>query len=83
MTPDPHQILLFHHLRRVFVAAHERGIDMAPLKGAHLVTSVYPDDEDRGHLADVDFLTRERDWERICGLMPRVQRRAREPSRMH
>jgi len=69
MTPDPHQILLFHHLRRVFEAGAERGIDMAPLKGAHLVTSVYPEDEDRGLLADVDFLVRERDWDRVCELM--------------
>jgi hypothetical protein len=69
MKPDPHQVLLFHNLRRVFEAAAEQGIDAAPLKGAHLVTSVYPDDEDRGPLADVDFLVRERDWDRVCELM--------------
>lgn len=69
MIPDPRQIQLFHHFRRVLEAAGERGIDIAPLKGAHLLTSVYPPDEDRGHLADVDFLVRERDWNRLRELM--------------
>ncbi len=28
------------------------------------MTSVYPEDEDRGHMADVDFLVRAADWDR-------------------
>ncbi len=49
--------------------AKAEGIDVAPLKGAHLLTGVYPDDEDRGIMSDVDFLVRNRDWPRTLELM--------------
>ncbi|MFO8070989.1 MAG: nucleotidyltransferase family protein [Polyangia bacterium] len=75
--PNPQHVILFHHFRRLLERAAEERIDVAPLKGAHLVTSVYPPEEDRGPMADVDFLVREEDWTRaleICrelGFRPR------------
>jgi hypothetical protein len=60
---------LFHHFRRFLEAAWKKGIDVAPLKGAHLLTSVYPEGEDRGMLADVDFLVRPADWETALDLL--------------
>jgi hypothetical protein len=65
-------VVLFHHFRGFLEAAAKEGIDAAPLKGAHVVTSVYPEGEDRGVMADVDFLVRERDWERTLALLPRL-----------
>lgn len=69
MPPNPQYVILFHHFRRLLEAAAKEGIDVAPLKGAHLLTSVYPEDEDRGMMADVDFLVRPRDWSRILELI--------------
>ncbi len=66
---NPQHIILFHHFRRLLEAAALEGIDVAPLKGAHLLTGVYPDDEDRGVMSDVDFLVRNRDWPRTLELM--------------
>ncbi len=62
-------VVLFHHFRRFLEAAAGCGIDVAPLKGAHLLTSVYRRGEDRGALADIDFLVRDRDWERTGVLL--------------
>lgn len=67
--PNPQHVVLFHHFRRFLERAAEAGVDAAPLKGAHLVTSVYPPGEDRGMMADVDFLVRERDWVRTFELL--------------
>ena len=58
MACNPQHIILLHHFRRFLEKAHEAGIDAAPLKGAHLVSGVYPADVDRGMMADVDFLVR-------------------------
>ncbi|MDJ0761787.1 MAG: nucleotidyltransferase family protein [Myxococcota bacterium] len=69
MPHNPQHIVLFHYFRRFLEAAATIGIDVAPLKGAHLLTSVYPDGEDRGLLADVDFLVRPEDWTRTCDLL--------------
>ena len=66
---NPQHIILFHHFRRLLEAAAVEGIDVAPLKGAHLLTGVYPDDEDRGVMSDVDFLVRKQDWARTLELM--------------
>jgi len=66
---NPQHIILFHHFRRVLQAAKKEGISVAPLKGAHLVTSVYPLDEDRGLFADVDFLVKEDDYEKSWALL--------------
>ncbi len=66
---NPQHIILFHHFRRLLEAAAVEGIDVAPLKGAHLLTGAYPDDEDRGVMSDVDFLVRKRDWTRTLELM--------------
>ncbi|HUT77299.1 MAG TPA: nucleotidyltransferase family protein [Polyangia bacterium] len=56
-------VVLFHHFRLLLERAAKVGIDVAPLKGAHLVTAVYPPGEDRGMMADVDFLVRPGDWD--------------------
>jgi hypothetical protein len=69
MKPDPGQILLFHHFRLFLERAAAAGIEIAPLKGAHLVTAVYGPGEDRGPMCDVDFLVRPREFERACGLL--------------
>jgi hypothetical protein len=66
--PNPQHVILFHHFRRFLERAAEERMDVAPLKGAHLVTSVYPPEEDRGPMADVDFLVREEDWTRALEL---------------
>ena len=66
---NPQHVIMFHHFREILARAHERGIDAAPLKGAHLITRVYPSDEDRGFLADVDFLVRPSDWEATLQLL--------------
>lgn len=62
-------IILFHYFREVLKHANKRGIEMAPLKGAHFLTSIYPPSEDRGPLADIDFLVQEDDWNRAVELM--------------
>lgn len=67
MTPQ--HIVLMHHFRELLRAAAGIGVDIAPLKGAHLITSVYSGAEDRGVMSDVDFLVRERDWDRIGSLL--------------
>jgi hypothetical protein len=59
---NPQYIILFHHFRRFLEKAAAAGVDVVPLKGAHLLTSVYGQDGDRGVMADVDFLVREADW---------------------
>ena len=69
MNHNPQYIVLFHHFRLFVEAAAKEGIDVALLKGAHLLTSVYPEGEDRGMLADVDFLVREKDFEKTCALL--------------
>ncbi len=66
---NPQHIVLMHHFRELLKAADRAEIDIAPLKGAHLITSVYSPEEDRGVMSDVDFLVRERDWERVGALM--------------
>jgi hypothetical protein len=66
---NPQHIVLFHYFRRFLVEAAKAGIDVAPLKGAHLVTSVYPGDVDRGAMADVDFLVRPADLARAGALL--------------
>jgi hypothetical protein len=53
-----HHIVLFHHFRRLLEAAHGEGVDIAPLKGADLVTRFCDGSENRGFMADVDFLVR-------------------------
>ena len=65
----PQYIVLFHYFRKLLLEANRRHIDIIPLKGAHLLTSVYPPDENRGLLADVDFLVRESDWANTIQLM--------------
>ncbi len=65
----PQYIVLFHYFRELIAAANEKDIEIIPLKGAHLLTSVYPTDENRGLLADVDFLVKEADWHKIITLM--------------
>ncbi len=69
MRPDPGRILQLHHFRLFLERAAQAGIEVAPLKGAHLVTAVYGDEEDRGPMCDVDFLVRPADFERACGLL--------------
>ncbi|MCP4600035.1 MAG: nucleotidyltransferase family protein [Proteobacteria bacterium] len=66
---NPQYVVLFHHFRRFLTAAADVGIDVAPLKGAHLLTSIYPNDEDRGMLADVDFLVRPEHFEKAGELL--------------
>jgi hypothetical protein len=61
--------MLFHHFRRFLVEAGKAEIDVAPIKGAHLVTSVYPDDVDRGVMADVDFFVRPEHYAKACALL--------------
>ena len=42
---------------------------MIPLKGAHLISSVYPEGEDRGRLGDVDFLVRPESFGEVDALL--------------
>lgn len=58
MKPHPRNIILFHHFRRFLELANSQEIEIIPLKGAHLISTVYPEDVDRGVLCDVDFLVR-------------------------
>jgi hypothetical protein len=70
-------IVLFHRFRELLEAAADAGVDVAPVKGAHLLTSVYPADEDRGPLSDVDFLVRDAQWGRALELAARLGWRRR------
>jgi hypothetical protein len=63
MSINPQHVVLFHTFRVFLEKAAKRGIEATPLKGAHLLTSVYPTEEDRGNMADVDFLVRPQHWE--------------------
>ena len=65
---NPQNVILLHHFRRFLQAAAGRGIDVAPLKGAHMLTSVYPPGEDRP-MMDVDFLVRPGQFEAACELL--------------
>jgi hypothetical protein len=67
--PNFQHVILFHHFRLLLERAAKAGIDVAPLKGAHLVTAVYPPGEDRGLMADVDFLVRPGDWGAVLELL--------------
>lgn len=69
MPINPQHVILFHHFRQFLVEAARHGIDVAPLKGAYLIDQVYPQNEDRGALADIDFLVRERDWDATCSVL--------------
>jgi hypothetical protein len=69
MKPNPQHIVLFHYFSRFLEPAAKKNIDVIPLKGAHLLTSVYPVDEDRGIMADVDFLVRPEDFNGACVLL--------------
>ena len=60
--------MLLHHFRRFLQAAAQQGLDVAPLKGAHMVTSVYPSGEDR-RMLDVDFLVRPAHFAAACELL--------------
>ena len=58
----PQYVVLFHYFRQFLEEAHRCGIDVVPLKGAHLLTSVYPAASvERGPMTDVDFLVRPTD----------------------
>lgn len=74
--------MLLHHLRVFLARAAEAGIQAAPLKGAHLITSVYPPREDRGGMSDVDVLVPPADFNRAGGVLEALGYRRRElPSR--
>jgi hypothetical protein len=69
MKVNLQHVVLFHHFRRLLEEAAKAGVEVAPLKGAHLITSVYPEGEDRGRLSDVDFLVRPAEFARVGALM--------------
>ncbi len=73
MVINPQHVILFHYFRRFLERAAEARIDVAPLKGAHLITTVYSAEEDRGKLADVDFLVRPSDWQRTLFLLEEME----------
>jgi len=62
-------VILFHHFRRILERALDDKIEIAPLKGAHLVTSVYLDAAERGFMGDVDFLVPINKWDRVVSMM--------------
>ena len=66
---NPQYVVLFHHFRHFLKEASEKKIDVAPLKGAHLLTAVYGNDKDRDMLADVDFLVRPSEWDPVTKLL--------------
>lgn len=87
MKVNPQNVVLLHHFRRFLEAAAARGVEAAPLKGAHLVTSVYPPGEDR-RMLDVDFLVRPAQFEAACELLrqqgfSRSQHRGRSVTEEH
>ena len=75
---NPQHVLLLHHLRTFLDQAAEAGIPAAPLKGAHLITSVYPMKEDRGGMCDVDVLVRPRDFQRAGQVLEGMGYKRRE-----
>jgi hypothetical protein len=80
MTFVAQQVLLLHHFRRILVAAAARGIDVAPLKGAHLATASEGGAALRSRaMGDVDFLVRERDYARMLEAMADLGFRPRRP----
>jgi hypothetical protein len=81
MRASPQYIVLFHHFRGFLEAAARAGVDAAPLKGAHLLTSVYPEGADRGPLSDVDFLVRSEQWDRAIAVAHGLGWRRRPSSR--
>jgi hypothetical protein len=72
MSVTAQYVILFYYFRRFLEEAAARKIDVAPLKGAHLLTSVYPEGEDRGPMADVDFLVRPEDWEKTFEILSKM-----------
>ncbi len=66
---NPQHVILFHYFRNFLKLSNEHRIDVAPLKGAHLLTGVYPPDFDRGVLADVDFLVKPADFHAVGELL--------------
>jgi hypothetical protein len=62
-------IILFHHFKNILKMANKKNIAIIPLKGAHLLTSVYSAKENRGFIGDVDFLVKPRDWQHMLALM--------------
>ena len=66
MTPS--NIILFHYFGQILKEAEQRDIDIIPLKGAHLLTTVYQN-EQRGPMADVDFLVKQQDWLRTIQML--------------
>lgn len=75
---NPQHVLLLHHLRAFLDQAAEAGIAAAPLKGAHLITSVYAVSEDRGGMSDVDVLVRAGDFGRAGQLLEGMGYKRRE-----
>lgn len=71
MSTNPQYVVYFHYFRLFLESAAKENIDVAPLKGAHLLTSVYQGEE-RGALADVDFLVRPQDWSRTLLLLEKM-----------
>ncbi|MCP4680009.1 MAG: nucleotidyltransferase family protein [Deltaproteobacteria bacterium] len=72
MIYNPQYIVLFHHFRRFLELAAKEKIEAIPLKGTHLLTSVYPPDQDRGVMSDVDFLVRPEHFERAGELLRKL-----------
>lgn len=72
MPANPQYVVLFHHFRAYLEAAAAAGVDVAPLKGAHLLANVYPPGADRGPLSDVDFLVREEQWGAALAIAERL-----------
>lgn len=81
MVINPQHVMLLHHLRAFLEAAAAEGIPAAPLKGAHLITSVYPEGEDRGLMCDVDVLVRPADFDAAAALLGRMGYQRRHLSR--
>jgi hypothetical protein len=69
---NPAYVIYFDQFRRLLEAADDIGLDIAPLKGAHLLTAVYPPDEAHRGLGDIDFLVRPNDWDRTIDLLRRL-----------
>lgn len=80
MPTGVQHVILLHQFRRLLVAAEERGIDVVPLKGAHLITSVYPDGGEGRFLGDVDYLVRPTDWNRTLELVAELGFVPRDPT---
>lgn len=80
MPTGVQHVIFLHHLRRLLVAASEREIEVVPLKGAHLITSVYKDGGEGRFLGDVDYLVRPKDWSRTLELVEDLGFIPRDPS---